>query len=283
VVFGVFLCLSASHHNEFVCRNHRLQTKNQHPPPSAEPDRSVARRNCFGSRTSAFASGDSSERGQLAGAAAGVLNTQTTADLTDADRAVVLSARASLLQSLASLALPLSTAQAVEQQLQLLAALTMVPDQLNQAAVDAGSSFLAALTDASMPLSSSAAQAALTSAAHLLAAPGSSPSKSAYVMPALHGVTRAQLRSMVCGQQPTVTSVPGLTTSAAKLVVGQAAQIDVGQTRFALPASVVSSQAAGACYGAEAIVVDVTLNPYSYSTAPCVGVSLPKYFMLTVN
>jgi hypothetical protein len=67
------------------------------------------------------------------------------------------------------LALPLSSAQAVEQQLQLLAALTMVPDQLNQPAVDAGWSFLAALTNASVQLSSSAAPAALTSAAHLLA------------------------------------------------------------------------------------------------------------------
>jgi hypothetical protein len=88
---------------------------------------------------------------------------------------------------------------------------------------------------------------------------------------------------MVCGQQPTVRSVPGLTTTAAKLVVGQAAQVVVGQTRFALPASVVSSQVAEACYGAEAIAVDVTLNPYSYSTAPCVYVSLRMCFMLTVN
>jgi hypothetical protein len=215
----------------------------------------------------AVLAGDASTLGRLAAAAAGVLNTHSSAD--------VVSMRASLLQSVAAVALPPSTTLVVEQQLQLLSVLTMMPNQLNQAAVDAGSSLLVTLATAPVFVSPSAAQTALSVAGRLLAAPSSSATSGAQLMAAVHGVTRAQLRSMVCGQQPIITSVPGLATTAAKLMVGQAAEILVGQVRFALPASIISSRAVGVCYGAEAVEIDGFLNPYSYSSATyvvCLGV-----------
>jgi hypothetical protein len=203
--------------------------------------------------------GDASTFGQLAFAVAGVLNAHSSGAAPD-----VVAIRASLLQSLSAVVLPSSTAQAVEQQLQLLAALTMKPDQLTPAAVSAGSSLLFSLASSWVSLSSSAAQAALLSVAHLLAAPAPSAFSSAQLMSIVQNVTQVQLQNMVCGQQPTVTSVPGLTITAAKLIVGEEAEIGVGQTRFVLPASVVSSRATGGCFGAQAIETSASTNPYAY-------------------